>query len=173
MQRDINALDPTDPKAVEDQSLSITSGNFTSENLPSLNLSLGCSDPPPVPESFPRDPVPQSGRGNGWPYAPQGWPKLDDKWGWRVGKRASASSLWVDRYITVPVSLAKGRRTTSKIEFASRKTLAEFLRQTFPQMKDPCSIFKAFDWKVPAPKNFEGNAHLLHLLYFLSAMKYI
>jgi hypothetical protein len=142
-------------------------------DLVSSDPSVGFIEPPPVPESFPRDPVPQGGRGEGWPYAPQGWPNPDDKWGWRVGKRASASSLWVDRYITVPVSLAKGRRTTSKIEFASRKSLVEFLRQTFPQMKDPYSIFKAFDWKVPAPKNFEGNAHLLHVLYFLSAMKHI
>lgn len=153
MQRDINALDLTDPKPVEDQSLLINSGNLPSANLPSLNLSLGSSDPPPVPESFPRDPVPQSGRGIGWPYAPQGWPKLDDKWGWRVGKRASPSSLWIDRYVSVPTSLLKGRRA---VEFASRKSLVEYCKQNFPQMTDPYNIFKAFDWKIPAPKDFKA-----------------
>lgn len=152
MQRDINALVPTDPERVGDQSFSLTSGISASTNSLSLNPSEGSSDPPPVPEDFPRDPVPQSGRGNGWPYAPQGWPKLEDKWGWRVGKRASANSLWIDRYITVPTSLLKGRRT---IEFASRKSLVEYCKQNFPQMTDPYNIFKAFDWRVPAPKDFK------------------
>lgn len=137
-------------------------------NLVSLDPSIRFTEPPHVPESFPRDPVPQGGKGEGWPYAPQGWPNSDDKWGWRVGKRASASSLWIDRYITVPVSLMKGKRTASKIEFASRKSLVEFLRQVFPQMKDPYSIFQAFDWKVPAPKNFGGDTLLFPVPHFLS-----
>ena len=127
-------------------------------NLLSLDPPIAFTEPLSVPEGIPRDPVPQAARGEGWPYAPQGWPNPDDKWGWRVGKRASPSSLWIDRYITVPASLTKGKRIA---EFASKKALVEFLRQTFPEMKDPDSILKAFDWKVPAPKNFEGNAHLL------------
>ncbi|KAG0588664.1 hypothetical protein KC19_2G260300 [Ceratodon purpureus] len=122
----------------------------------SSDPSVSFTEPPPVPESFPRDPAPQGGRGEGWPYAPQGWPNPDDKWGWRVGKRASASSLWIDRYVTVPASLVRGKRLAYKTEFASRKSLVEYLRQNFPQMKDPYSIFKAFDWKVPAPKDFEA-----------------
>lgn len=131
-----------------------TSFPTTSTNFPSSNPSISFVEPPSVPENFPRDPVPQGGRGEGWPYAPQGWPKPDDKWGWRVGKRASGTSLWIDRYVTLPVSLLKGRRS---VEFASRKSLAEYCRVNFPQMKDPYSIFKAFDWKVPAPKDFEGE----------------
>ena len=125
--------------------------------------SIGFTEPPRVPENFPRDPVPQGGKGEGWPYAPQGWPKPDDKWGWRVGQRAAANSLWIDRYVALPASLLKGRKPTSDEQFASKKSLAEYLRRKFPQMKDPNIIFKAFDWKVPAPKNFEGNSHLLHM----------
>lgn len=110
-------------------------------------------EPTPVPDSVPREPVSLGGRGEGWPYAPQGWPHADDKWGWRVGKRSAPNGLWIDRYITLPKSLAKGRKV---VEFASRKGLTEFLKLNFPHMNAD-SIFNAFDWKVPAVKVPEGN----------------
>lgn len=134
--------------------------------------SLSFTGPPHVPESFPRDPVPQGGKGQGWPYAPQGWPKPDDKWGWRVGQRASASSLWIDRYVTLPLSLTKGRKPSSDEQFASKSRLAEYLRQKFPLMKDPNSIFKAFDWKIPAPKSFEGDAQLFPGSHLMSKFEF-
>ncbi|XP_024384987.1 uncharacterized protein [Physcomitrium patens] len=115
-------------------------------------VSLG--KPPPVPKSIPRDPVPQGGRGAGWPYAPQGWPKSDDKWGWRVGKRVDGNSLWIDRHIMLPMSLLKGRKPGKPVEFASRKRLLEYFKQNFPQI-GPDSICKAFDWKIPALKGTE------------------
>ncbi|KAG0557562.1 hypothetical protein KC19_11G140500 [Ceratodon purpureus] len=121
------------------------------------NPSIGLPEPPRLPESFRRHPVPPGGKGEGWPYAPQGWPKPDDKWGWRVGQRAAPTSLWIDRYVTLPVSLMKGKKINiSDEQFASKKSLVEYLKQTFPGMMDPNSIFKAFDWKVPALKNVEG-----------------
>lgn len=92
-------------------------------------------------------------KGEGWPYAPQGWPHAADKWGWRVGKRTTVHSNWMDRYVSLPKSLAKGRKVT---EFASRKSIAEYIKQTFPQMNVD-NFFKSFEWKVPAPKVLEGK----------------
>lgn len=172
MHRDSSGVDTADRDHLGGQSFPVTSGvspptnlvvfnpsehQIPASNAPSTNVvvfdpSEGPADPPPVPEDFPRVPVPQSGRGEGWPYAPQGWPKHEDKWGWRVGKRASGTFFWIDRYVSPPSSLIRGRRT---IEFASRKSLVEYCRQNFPQMTDSSNIFKAFDWKIPAPKNLE------------------
>ena len=130
-------------------------------NAPVPDPPISIVEPAPVPDSIPREPVSVGGRGEGWPYAPEGWPNADDKWGWRVGKRSASNGLWIDRYITLPKSLAKGRKV---VEFASRKGLIEFLKHNFPHMNAD-SIFKAFDWKVPAVKvpegKFTANAYLL------------
>ncbi|XP_024396925.1 uncharacterized protein [Physcomitrium patens] len=134
----------------------IASRTRPSKKSPPSNPPVIVGQLPPVPDSIPRDPVPQAGRGEGWPYAPQGWPKADDKWGWRVGKRASSNSLWIDRYVILPISLLKSRRPGKPAEFASRRSFSEYFKQNFPEI-DPDSIFKAFDWKVPAPKSTEDN----------------
>lgn len=139
----------------------IASRTRPSKKSPPSNPPVIVGQLPPVPDSIPRDPVPQAGRGEGWPYAPQGWPKADDKWGWRVGKRASSNSLWIDRYVILPNSLLKSRRPGKPAEFASRRSFSEYFKQNFPEI-DPDSIFKAFDWKVPAPKSTEDNEGNVH-----------
>jgi hypothetical protein len=125
------------------------------KQVPSRDLHFVSAGPPPLPspETVPRRSIVEAGKGEGWPYAPQGWPGPDDKWGWRVGKRSNGSGHWIDRYVALPQSLAKATKTT---EFASRKALIQYLKKTFPQINID-DFFKSFQWKVPSVEMHESS----------------
>jgi hypothetical protein len=125
------------------------------KKVPSRDLHFLSAGPPPLPspETVPRRSIVEAGKGEGWPYAPQGWPSPDDKWGWRVGKRSNGSGHWIDRYVALPQSLAKATKTT---EFASRKALIQYLKKTFPQINID-DFFKSFQWKVPSVEMHESS----------------
>lgn len=90
-------------------------------------------------------PVAGGSSGEGLPYAPQDWPKVGDKWKWKVGKRSAHSGHWLDRYLYLPKRLQRvfGRRT-----FASKQAVAAFVKKEFPDT-DVESFFASFSWVVP------------------------
>lgn len=106
------------------------------------------------------EPVGASQKGEGWPYAPEGWPKPGDKWFWKVGRRKHAKGYWQDRYLLLPKRLQKGR---SKVCFWSKKSVEEFIKSDFPGT-DVNSFFGSFQWKVPyataTPTSLRGKIAL-------------
>ncbi|GLJ13772.1 hypothetical protein SUGI_0219880 [Cryptomeria japonica] len=90
--------------------------------------------------------VPAGSRGEGLPYAPQGWPNPEDKWGWQVGKRTNLNGSWRDRYLILPKSVSEGRRA---IRFQSKLEVIKYLTETFPGL-DLEKFFASFQWLVPA-----------------------
>lgn len=96
-----------------------------------------------VVEEF--EPVEASQSGEGWPYAPEGWPKPGDKWIWKVGRRKHAKGYWQDRCLILPNRLQKGRR---KIWFWSKKSIEEYVKNEFPGT-DLNRFFGSFQWRVP------------------------
>ncbi|GLJ13777.1 hypothetical protein SUGI_0219980 [Cryptomeria japonica] len=93
-------------------------------------------------------------RGEGLPYAPEGWPNPEDKWGWGVGKRRSTKGYFTDRFLTLPKRLQQG---TTFICLRSRVAVENYMRETFPEV-DLKIFFDSFQWQVPcsAPWTFEG-----------------
>lgn len=91
------------------------------------------------------EPAEASQKGEGWPYAPEGWPKPGDKWIWKVGRRKHAKGYWQDRYLLLPKRLQKGRR---KIWFWSKKSIEEYVKNEFPGT-DLDTFFGSFQWRVP------------------------
>ncbi|KAL2349483.1 hypothetical protein Fmac_003483 [Flemingia macrophylla] len=84
--------------------------------------------------------------GEGWPYAPQGWPNLGDVWGWKVGRRTDKAGYYQDRFLFLPKSLQRSGKT---VKFLSKLDVTRYLKSNFPDMKIE-DFFALFSWKVPS-----------------------
>lgn len=149
----------------------------SSPELTSIKEELAPTSGPPVApasETLPR-PATEGLKGEGWPYAPQGWPEPDDKWLWRVGKRVHLNGYFRDRYLSLPKGLCKGRKPT---EFSSKKSIVEYLKENFPDLAVE-NFFKSFQWSIPnvkywnsfsAPGNNAFPVSLLYVAMFLCSI---
>ncbi|KAH9300317.1 hypothetical protein KI387_011900, partial [Taxus chinensis] len=92
-------------------------------------------------------------KGEGLPYAPEGFPNPEDKWIWKVGKRMNSSGYMTDRYLFLPPTLQEGTRKTI---FSSKQALEKYMRRRFPEV-DLESFFASFIWSVPGAYMLNGN----------------
>jgi hypothetical protein len=121
------------------------------------------------------EPAEASQKGEGWPYAPEGWPKPGDKWIWKVGRRKHAKGYWQDRYFLLPKRLQKGRR---KIWFWSKKSIEEYVKNEFPGT-DLDSFFGSFQWRVPyatdtpTPTPTQGNTFFIYIILTILSSRQI
>ncbi|KAL3812608.1 hypothetical protein ACJIZ3_013876 [Penstemon smallii] len=91
-------------------------------------------------------PVSAGASGEGLPYAPEDWPNLGDKWGWKAGRRITNSGYYTDRYIYPPIRLCQDGKASS---FKSRLSLEQYIRAKFPDA-DVYAFFASFCWKIPS-----------------------
>ncbi|GMH08435.1 hypothetical protein Nepgr_010275 [Nepenthes gracilis] len=96
-------------------------------------------------------PVLPQGSGEGLPYAPINFPDPGDTWGWRVGKRTSASGYYLDRYLFLPRRFQKSKH--GKDGFASKLSVEQYVRARFPGV-DVRAFFATFSWKIPSKQTF-------------------
>ncbi|KAJ4722478.1 Protein OBERON 1 [Melia azedarach] len=100
------------------------------------------------------DPVPPFYDGEGFPYAPTDWPNPGDTWGWKVGRRISASGYYTDRFLIPPRSLQK---STCPKHFASRCSVEHYILKEFPNA-DIDAFFASFVWRIPSTLSCSGKA---------------
>ena len=93
-------------------------------------------------------PVSEYDSGEGLPYAPVDWPNVGDKWGWRVGKRATSAGTFKDRYLYLPKGLHV-RKDGKMNAFRSRSSVKQYLRSEYPSM-DINQFFASFSWMIPS-----------------------
>ncbi|XP_061354631.1 uncharacterized protein LOC133299210 [Gastrolobium bilobum] len=118
---------------------------------PMLPLSSNALDNTPTRDvikknTFNLQPVSPHASGEGLPYAPEGWPNPGDIWGWKVGKRASRSGYYHDRYLYLPISLQKSHKG---LRFQSKPDLIRYLESNFPNLELE-AFFASFSWQVPS-----------------------
>ncbi|CAH9108945.1 unnamed protein product [Cuscuta europaea] len=94
-------------------------------------------------------PVSPNESGEGFPYAPENWPNPGDIWRWKAGKRIASSGYFADRYLYPPSSLAHVGRPVQRRTFASKLSVAQFIRAMFPGT-DVNAFFATFCWKIPS-----------------------
>ncbi|XP_057864184.2 protein OBERON 2 isoform X2 [Cryptomeria japonica] len=95
-------------------------------------------------------------KGEGLPYAPEGFPGPEDKWIWKVGKRTNSKGYLNDRMLILPKSLQKGQK---KILFTSKGAVEKYMRKFFPEV-DLQTFFASFVWPMRLavqPKNNGGE----------------
>eukprot|EP01018_Ginkgo_biloba_P001442 Gb_12072 [translate_table: standard] len=90
-------------------------------------------------------PVGPRQQGEGFPYAPEGWPNPGDKWIWKVGRRKNGLGYWLDRYLILPRTLQEGSR---KVWFTSKRSVEKYLTRKYPDA-DLENFFSSFQWNVP------------------------
>ena len=96
--------------------------------------------------------VPES-TGEGYPYAPENWPKEGDIWGWRTGRRVAPNGNFQDRYLYLPDRLnrrAENQGLSRKQHiFASKLSVERYIKANFPDA-DVDAFFASFTWRIPA-----------------------
>ncbi|KAL3812609.1 hypothetical protein ACJIZ3_013877 [Penstemon smallii] len=91
-------------------------------------------------------PVSAGDWGEGLPYAPEDWPNLGGKWGWKAGRRTTNTGYFTGRCIYLPDRLCQDGKARS---FKSRLSLEQYIRAKFPDA-DVYAFFASFSWEIPS-----------------------